>query len=74
MRSRRKPTELKLVQLGKVGFHNFIAYALPNPRAYDTGEDGIVGPAFLDLFDVYFDYANAKAYFIFNQTFDSAKD
>jgi hypothetical protein len=61
-----KPYQLKLVNIGGVNFHDFVAYAVQNRDAYDDGFDGTIGPSFLQLFDIYFDYAHAKAYFIFN--------
>jgi hypothetical protein len=61
-----KAFQLKEVVLGTARFHDYIAYVVQSRGAYDEDVDGAVGPPFLKLFDVYFDYAHARAYFVSN--------
>jgi len=62
---RTKLYELKSVRVGPIDFRNQIGFVVTS-HAYDDGDDGIIGSAFLRLFTVGLDYANERVYLVPN--------
>jgi hypothetical protein len=60
------PYQLKSVRIGNVDFQDFLAYVVRQRNLYDSDSDGLIGDGFLRLFDIYFDYAYSKIYFVAN--------
>jgi hypothetical protein len=60
------PYQLRSVRIGNVDFQDFLAYVVRQHKLYDQDVDGLIGDGFLRLFDVYFDYAYSKIYFVAN--------
>lgn len=54
--------QLDSMRMGSAQFKQFLAYAVRSRAAYGVDEDGIIGTAFLQLFNVYFDYGNSRIY------------
>jgi len=57
-----RPYQLDSVKFGTADFKGFLAYAVTSRQAYGLDEDGLIGTQFLNLFDVYLDYANSRVY------------
>jgi hypothetical protein len=49
-----------------VDFRDFVAYVVTNKGQYEGGDDGTIGPDFLQVFDIYFDYADSKILLVYN--------
>ena len=57
-----KPYQLDSMRLGTGEFKQFLAYAVRSRAAYGGDQDGVVGVAFLQLFNVYLDYEDSRIY------------
>jgi len=55
-----KAYRFQSVKLGHLNIHNFNAYRVSDPSAYPYEADGIFGQAFLQHFDVVFDYVHGQ--------------
>ncbi|GAC1539308.1 MAG: hypothetical protein NVS3B16_00060 [Vulcanimicrobiaceae bacterium] len=57
-----QPFQLASVRLGAAEFRDFLAFAVRSKAAYASEIDGFFGTEFLQLFNVYLDYANSRIY------------
>ena len=67
-----RPYVIKKVQLGNVVFED-TQVLVSGANAFGGDQDGLIGQDFLEIFDVYLDYGDSKAYFVFNRTGNAIK-
>ncbi len=60
--------ELDDLTMGGISFKHFVGYRVTSAKSYAGTFDGLIGPAFLHLFDVHLDYPNGKIYLVLNAT------
>jgi len=61
-----RPYQLSSLRLDTVTFTNVVAYAVTARGPNDSNADGLIGSAFLQLFDVWIDYTNSRIYLVPN--------
>jgi predicted aspartyl protease len=58
--------QLASVRLGRVNYQDFIADVVTSAQAYAGNQDGLIGPAFLNLYTLYTDYQDSMLYLVPN--------
>jgi predicted aspartyl protease len=56
------PYQLDSVRLGSAEFKQTLAYAVRSRASYGGAQDGLIGIRFLELFNVYLNYADSRIY------------
>lgn len=56
------PYQLDSVRLGSAEFKGTLAYAVRSRTSYGGEQDGLIGVQFLELFNVYLNYADSRIY------------
>lgn len=63
-----RPYQIASLKLASVDFTGFVGYRVVGNGAYAQNDDGLLGPEFLRLFTLGFDYANSRVYLVPNST------
>jgi len=62
-----KAYQLSLVRVGPIRLTNFMAYLVTSRNSYAGDDDGIIGPGFLQFFNVGLDYGKNRVYLVPNE-------
>ena len=62
-----QPYQIESLKLATVNFTDFVGYRVKG-NAYAQNDDGLLGPEFLRLFTLGFDYGNSRLYLVPNAT------